>query len=151
RHVPELVAALARVDVAIGSRAVPGGADIGRSPLRVAITRLANAYARLVLGLPVRDCNSGFRAFRREVIESVRPEAIESVGPSIVHEVLYKAHLLGFRIGESPIVFRERERGESNLSVRKLLQGYWMVLRLRLRHATGALLLPAASRDEAAS
>ncbi|HHI68332.1 MAG TPA: glycosyltransferase, partial [Planctomycetes bacterium] len=69
-HVPDHLRALeGGADVVLGSRAVPGGADLGRPWWRRAVTRAANAYIRLVLGVRVRDCNSGFRCFTREALE----------------------------------------------------------------------------------
>ncbi|RMD96386.1 MAG: polyprenol monophosphomannose synthase [Deltaproteobacteria bacterium] len=131
RHIPELLARLEEADLVLGSRLVAGGKDVGRSPFRKLLTRLSNAYARFVLGVPVRDCNSGFRAYRREVLERIDPSRLISEGPSIVHEILYRTHLHGFRIVEVPVVFVDRRRGSSNLNLRKLIDGYWMVLRLR--------------------
>lgn len=134
RHIPELLARLEDADLVLGSRLVPGGRDVGRSFFRRLLTRLSNAYARALLGVPVRDCNSGFRAYRREVLERIDPSRLLSQGPSIVHEILYRAHLHHFRIAEVPVVFVDRQRGRSNLDLRKLIDGYLMVLRLRWLH-----------------
>ncbi|MFQ5902327.1 MAG: polyprenol monophosphomannose synthase, partial [Candidatus Binatia bacterium] len=84
-----------------------------------------------MLGLPVRDCNSGFRCFRREVLEGIDLSSIVSKGPSIVHEVLYRAHRQGFSLHEVPIHFEDRQAGRSNLSLQKLFTSAWMVLKLR--------------------
>lgn len=104
----------------------------GRSSwLRKAITRAANAYTRWVLRVPVRDCNSGFRCFRREVLEEIDLDSLVSQGPSIVHEILCKVHWRGFSIQEVPIHFEDRRAGRSNLNLKKLLFSAWMVLKLR--------------------
>jgi len=139
QHLPALIAALESHDVVLGSRRVPGGADIGRSALRRGITAASNLYVRLLLGVPVRDCNSGYRGFRREALEAIDVRAAFSPGPAIVHELLYKARLRRLRITEVPIRFKERERGTSTLSFRTLLRSYVTILRLRWLALTGRL------------
>lgn len=119
-------------DVVLGSRFVPGGTDDDRTRLRRAITVLANRYIRLVLGVPVGDCNSGYRCFRRGILEAIRPETLTSEGPSIVQEVLFRVHRAGARIVEIPLVFVDRKQGNSKLGLGLLLDGYWMILRLKL-------------------
>jgi dolichol-phosphate mannosyltransferase len=139
RHLPEMIKALERFDVVLGSRQVPGGADIGRPFWRRMLTRLSNRYVRTVLGLPVLDCNSGYRGWRRHALQVIDVGRAFSPGPAIVHELLYKAHLRGQRLGEVPIRFKERERGTSTLSFRTLLRSYVTVLRLRGLTARGRL------------
>ncbi len=139
-HVPDLLRALeGGADVVLGSRAVPGGADLGRPWWRRAVTRAANAYIRLVLGVRVRDCNSGFRCFRREALERARVEELEAKGPDIVQELLFRCHRAGLKIVEVPIRFTERERGDSTLNFRILLRGYFAVLRLKWWGLTGKI------------
>ncbi len=140
RDAPRLVEALAGADVVIGSRLVAGGRQISRPLYRRVVTRFSCAYAGTVLGLPVRDANSGFRAFRREVLESIGLSTLVSTGPSLVHEVLYRAARLGFTLRETPIVFNERGRGHSKLSARLLAEGFLMAARFRLdKKALGEL------------
>ncbi|MBI5625112.1 MAG: polyprenol monophosphomannose synthase [Elusimicrobia bacterium] len=131
RHVPELLAAMKDCDVAVGSRFVGGGADQDRGLLRRLITRLANAFARRLLGLPVIDCNSGFRCYSRRALERIEPETLKSRGPSIVHEVLVRALDAGLAVKEVPIEFVDRRKGDSKLSLARLAAGYWWVLRAR--------------------
>lgn len=135
--IPAFLEKIKECDVVIGSRAVIHGLDLRNSLLRKGVTALSSFYARTVLGLPVKDCNSGYRCFRREVLKSVDLKTFRSTGPSIVQELLYKAHLRGFAIVEIPIVFSERHAGKSNLSLRRLVQGFLMVLKLRGVHLTG--------------
>ncbi|MBI1987432.1 MAG: polyprenol monophosphomannose synthase [Nitrospinae bacterium] len=131
RYIPLLLKEVRFHDLVIGSRIVSGGVDARSSRLRKAVTQTANAYARWLLGVPVRDCNSGFRCFRREVLEGIDLDSIVSKGPSIVHEILYKAHQRGFSMKEVPIHFEDRQAGQSNLNLKKLLFSAWMVLKLR--------------------
>ena len=137
---PGLLAALDRgAQVVIGSRFVGKGRDARPSVIRRFLTRFSTAYARCVLGVHVRDCNSGFRAFTRDAMEIIEPGTLVSVGPSIVHEVLMRAHRRGLRIAEVPILFTDRTRGKSELSLGRLLGGFIQVLKIRRRARTGRL------------
>jgi len=146
-HLPEMIKALERFDVVLGSRQVPGGADIGRPAWRRALTRASNLYVRLVLGLPVQDCNSGYRGWRRHALMVIDVGRAFSPGPAIVHELLYKAHLRAQRLGEIPIQFRDRERGDSTLSFSTLLRSYVTVLRLRWMALTSRLFVRRATES----
>ncbi|MBS3126396.1 hypothetical protein J4453_03090 [Candidatus Woesearchaeota archaeon] len=126
-------------NVVLGSRRASGGKEIGRSPIRKLITSLANLYIRIVLGIKVKDANSGFRCFSKKAMEAIDPYKLTSKGPSIVQEVLFKAHLKGLRIKEVPIVFKDRSEGKSKLGFRQLAAGYWMVMKLKMQHMRGAL------------
>lgn len=139
RELPAMIAALDHADVVLGSRQVPGGRDVGRPVWRRWLTRASNLYVRLVLGLPVRDCNSGYRGFRRAALEAIDAAHARSPGPAIVHELLYKARVKGLRIVEVPIVFTERELGATTLTFGKLLASYVAILRLKWLGLTGRL------------
>jgi dolichol-phosphate mannosyltransferase len=131
RHLPAMLEALRGCDVVIGSRFVPGGADLERGRRRQFITRLAGIYVRSVLGIRIRDVSSGFRCFRRKTLESLDFAAILSTGPSVVLELLYRLVLKGWQVCEVPIVFADRRQGQSKLNLRILLQTLLMVLRLK--------------------
>lgn len=132
RHIPTLLERLAEADLVIGSRHVPGGREIGRGLLRRLITRAANMYTRLMLGISVRDCTSGYRCYRRTVLEAIAPQTLASTGPSIVEETLFATHLLRFRIAEVPIVFEDRRRGSSTLTLRRLIDTFVQIPQFRL-------------------
>jgi dolichol-phosphate mannosyltransferase len=117
-YIPSFLSQMDGCDLIIASRLIKGGRDRGRHFLREWISRLANAYVHLVLGLPIRDCTSGYRVFRREVLEAIDLGEMVSQGPSIVEEVLYKAYKQGFRIKEVPYIFEERKAGESTFNWR---------------------------------
>jgi dolichol-phosphate mannosyltransferase len=121
-------------DLLIGSRLVEGGGERGRHLLRKWITRLANAYIRLILNLPIRDCTSGYRVFRREVLEAVELDQIMSKGPSVVEEVLYKAYKRGFRIKEVPYILEERKAGESTFNRKIMLDALKMIVKIRWKY-----------------
>ena len=138
KDIPRLLEKLKECDVVLGSRMIQGGEEVGRGIIRRIVTRAANLYIRFLLGLKAKDCNSGFRAFRRKVLEAIAP-GIRAQGPGIVQEVLFKAHLKGFRICEIPIVFKDRTSGESKLGLKQLAQGYTLILKLRLMRLFGRI------------
>ena len=132
RFIPSLIEAAKTYDVVIGSRYISGGRDSRQSVARNMISKLSNGYSRIVLGLPLRDCNSGYRCFRRRVFETIDPLSLQSQGPSIVHELLYRAFKAGFTIAEVPIDFVDRIHDQSKLTFGRLLSGMLMVLKIRL-------------------
>jgi dolichol-phosphate mannosyltransferase len=143
RYIPEMIRRLnggpTAVGLVLGSRAAPGGRDADRGLARRAITKLANLYIRVVLGVPVKDCNSGFRAWKRETLETIRVAETLSAGPAIVQELLFKTARARIGIAEVPIEFQNRRHGESTLTFGKLLAGYFTVLALRWKSLTGRL------------
>ncbi len=137
--VPKFLDVIKNADVVLGSRLVEGGKQVGRNFYRRTITALANFYISAMLGIKVRDCNSGYRCFRRKVLEEINLDKISSTGPDIVQEILYKAHLKGFGIVEIPVVFTERKLGSSKLGMRHLFKGYTKVIKLKWEHLTGKI------------
>ncbi len=138
KYIPLLLRGIDNADIVLGSRRIKGGKEQGRSVLRRIITFFANLYIRLLLGLKIKDCNSGYRCFRREVLQEIAP-TIESSGPAIIQEVLFKAHLKGYKIKEIPITFIDRKKGRSKLGIKQLTQGYFMVLKLKITHLLGKI------------
>ncbi|MFL5873304.1 MAG: polyprenol monophosphomannose synthase [Solirubrobacterales bacterium] len=128
---PRLLAATEEADIAIGSRYVSGGGVENWSKLRQAISRGGGTYARIVLGLPIRDLTGGFKCFRREVLEAIDLEAIASRGYAFQVEMTYRAVGLGFSVTEVPIVFRERRAGASKMSRSIVAEAAWQVPRMR--------------------
>ena len=139
KYIPLMIKELRNADVILGSRRIQGAKEIGRSLLRRFVTLGANLYIRIMLGLKVKDCNSGFRCFKRKVLEAINLEKLESKGPAIVQEVLFKAHLKGFKIKEIPITFVDRTKGASKLGIPQLAAGYFMVLKLKMHHLLGMI------------
>ncbi len=130
--VPRLLAAADDCDAVLGSRLVPGGADGERSAWRKTFTRLANLYARAVLGLDLRDPNSGFRCYRRRALEAVGVESLESADCEIVQETAYKMRRRGLRVREIPVAFHERLHGRTTKTARDVWNCFRGALRLRL-------------------
>jgi len=131
RYIPALVEQARMSDLVIGSRYVKGGKDADRPFYRRFTTFLARNYVRRRFDLRVRDVSSGFRCFRRAVLEKVDLDSLISVGPSIVLEILDRAHRLKFRITEVPIIFLERKAGQTKLTMRKLLQTFFMTFKFK--------------------
>lgn len=143
KYIPDMIRRLnggpKPVGLVLGSRATAGGKDADRGALRRGITKLANLYIRVVLGVRVLDCNSGFRAWKRDTLERIRVQDTFSPGPAIVQELLFKTARAGIGIAEVPIEFANRLHGESTLTIGKLLQGYVTVLELRWMSLRGRI------------
>ncbi len=114
---PELLDALQTCDVVVGSRYVPGGRLDERWPLwRKALSAFGNAYARTILGLPVRDATGGFRLWKRAALERLPLERVRSNGYAFQVETIYLACKLGCTCREVPIYFADRRWGTSKMS-----------------------------------
>lgn len=133
RFIPAMLARAAEYDVVIGSRYVGGGGTEGCTLFRIALSRGANLFAKTLLGLHASDCTAGFRCYRRQVLESIHLDRIYSEGYSFLIEMLYWVQRAGFRVGEVPILFRNRRRGASKISRREITRAMATVLRLWLR------------------
>jgi dolichol-phosphate mannosyltransferase len=120
-------------DLALGSRYVPGGGVSDWGLLRRFISEGGSTYARLVLGLRIKDLTGGFKCFRREVLEAIQFDGVRSRGYAFQVELTYRAVQAGFRVVEVPIVFRDRQLGSSKMSWRIAVEAMWLVPRLRFR------------------
>ncbi|HEX5853867.1 MAG TPA: polyprenol monophosphomannose synthase [Solirubrobacteraceae bacterium] len=120
-------------DLALGSRYVPGGGVSDWGLLRRFVSHGGSAYARLVLGLDVRDLTGGFKCFSREVLEAIRFDHVRSQGYAFQVELTYRAVQAGFDVVEVPIVFRDRQHGQSKMSWRIAAEAMWLVPGLRFR------------------
>ena len=107
--------------------------------VRRAISSGGSLYARLLLGVPVRDLTGGFKCFRRAVLETIDLDAIHSKGYAFQIELTYRALRRGFRVREVPIRFVDREVGGSKMSRSIVLEGMWKVPLLRLAALRGRL------------
>jgi dolichol-phosphate mannosyltransferase len=130
-YLPSMLQRAEAADVVIGSRYVEGGGTVNWAVHRRLLSRGGNAYARAVLGLPVRDCSSGFVLYRREVLESIALSRVRSEGYSFLMEIKYLASKAGFSLVEIPIVFTERLGGRSKISKAILIEALWLVWWLR--------------------
>jgi dolichol-phosphate mannosyltransferase len=113
---PLLIEAAARADLVLGSRYVPGGRLHNWARRRMLLSAFANWYVRAITRLPVFDCTSGFRCWRRELLERLPLDRICSDGYAFQVEMAWEAQEAGARIVEVPITFVERRQGASKLS-----------------------------------
>ena len=132
-YLPQLVAAAATNDLVIGSRYLNGVSVVNWPLRRLVLSAFANNYIRIVTRMPVQDCTSGFRCWRREALHRIPLHRIVSDGYAFLVEMLYNASRLGLRIGEVPIIFVERRQGQSKLSSDVLLESLLMPWRLLFR------------------
>ena len=131
--VPRLLAATGAADLVLGSRYVPGGGVEDWGIVRRALSRGGSTYARLLLGVPVRDLTGGFKCFHRRVLETIDLEGVHADGYGFQIELTYRAVQAGFTVAEVPITFRERRLGRSKMTARIALEAVWKVPALRLR------------------
>jgi dolichol-phosphate mannosyltransferase len=132
--IPSLVDALSDYDMVIGSRYIAGGGSSEWGMLRPALSWLANKYVSAVAGVPVRDMTSGYRAYRRSVLEAVDFDRIKIKGYAVHGEIAYQAWVRGFRLGEVPIHFRNRRREASKLTLQEVYMAFLNFSVLRLRY-----------------
>jgi dolichol-phosphate mannosyltransferase len=136
---PRLLAATENADLALGSRYVEGGGTRNWSVARRAVSRFGSLYARILLGVGIRDLTGGFKCFRRSVLEAIGLERISTKGYAFQIETTYRALKVGSRVVEVPIVFSEREVGTSKMSRAIVLEAMANVPALRLRALLGRL------------
>jgi dolichol-phosphate mannosyltransferase len=152
RHLPAMIEAAQEADLVLGSRYVAGGEITNWPPVRRILSRSGSIYARLMLGVKVRDLTTGFRCVHRRVIETVEPSTLRSQGYVFNIELTYRALLAGFHVREVPITFRDRRAGDSKMSLAIAIEALWLVPRLRGRsfdHRGLEPVAPAAEREPA--
>ncbi len=130
RHIPAMLVRSQEADLVIGSRYVRDGGTRFCSWRRRALSLGANLFAKLMLGLPARDCTAGFRCYHREVLQSINLDDIFSDGYSFLIEMLYRTKRQGWSVAEVPIIFEDRRHGVSKISRREIFAAVYTVLRL---------------------
>ena len=137
-------------DLALGSRYVPGGGVSDWGLLRRVVSEGGSTYARWVLGLRVKDLTGGFKCFKREVLEAIHFDSVRSQGYAFQVELTYRAVKAGFKVVEVPIVFKDRELGQSKMSWRIAAEAMWLVPKLRYGRQPPAPRPPAPKRRRTA-
>ncbi len=135
--IPALLAAMAPddgppVDVAIGSRYIPGGGIKGWPLRRHVMSRFVNRYSRLLLRLPVHDCSGSFRCYRVARLAELDLDAVQSRGYSFFEEILWRLARRDCRFVEVPITFTERQHGRSKINLREALSALGTITKLGL-------------------
>lgn len=132
-YLPRFLEKLENCDVVVGSRYIRGAAlDPHWGLWRKFVSRAGNSYVRLVTGLKVKDTSSGFKCFRRRVLEGLALDSIRSEGYAFQIEVAYMCQKKGYKVEEVPIFFSQRASGKSKMSSKILLESLWRPWRLRL-------------------
>jgi dolichol-phosphate mannosyltransferase len=130
---PRLLEAAAEADLVLGSRYAEGGGVTEWGPGRRGISRWGSAYARVALGIGVRDLTGGFKVFRRGVLEAIDLPSLVSLGYAFQVETTFRAIRAGFTVVEVPIVFHDRRVGQSKMTGAIVLEAAWRVPAMRLR------------------
>jgi apolipoprotein N-acyltransferase len=136
-ELPRLLEGGRRNDLTVGSRYIRGGAVTNWGLFRRLVSRCGNLYTQVLLGLPVRDATSGYRVFRRELLQHLLADGVHADGYGFQIELVYRACDDGYAVGEIPITFREREHGASKFSRGIVFEALWLVTRWGLRDRLG--------------
>jgi dolichol-phosphate mannosyltransferase len=130
--IPEFLKAIEGADLVIGSRYLTGVNVINWPLMRLFISVMASKYTRIITGLPIHDCTSGFKCFRREVLENIPLQEVRSSGYSFQIEMNFKAWKRGYKIMEVPIIFYDRTEGSSKMSKKIIIEAIFMVWKLKI-------------------
>ncbi len=141
RYLPAMYEASNKFDLVIGSRYVSQGGVRDWGFDRKALSWGANTIVHLALGLRARDCTAGFRCYHRRVLETIRPETIRANGYSYLIEMLFRCQQAGFTIGEVPIIFTDRQLGQSKISRGEIAKAMMTVGRLLGHRVSGTVQL----------
>jgi dolichol-phosphate mannosyltransferase len=133
-EIPKFLEKLKTHDMVIGSRYIPGGGTSDWGFSRAALSWVANKYIKLVAGIPIRDTTSGYRGYRRAVLEEANFDAIKIKGYVVHGEMAYQAWVNGFRLGEVPIHFKNRARDASKLTMEEIAMALANFAMLRVRY-----------------
>jgi dolichol-phosphate mannosyltransferase len=137
-YIPRMLQELSdpQVDVVLGSRFLPGGSDADRSPFRTCVSRISGVIFRCILGISLTDMGSGFKAYKRDALESIEPQSLFSKkGLAISMESIFRVLKNGNHVKEIPIIFKDRKRGVSKLSWKDFFEPIF--ISVKLVHALG--------------
>jgi len=132
KYIPDFLREIKNYDLVIGSRYLNGVSVVNWPISRLILSQFANFYARFITGLPLTDCTSGYKCYRRKVIEEIDLNKIHSDGYAFQIEMHYKAWKKGFKIKEIPIIFVDRHSGTSKMSRKVMLEAAIVVWKLRM-------------------
>lgn len=128
--IPVFLEKIKEYDIVIGSRYLNGISVVNWPLSRLVLSLLASTYVRLVLGLPLKDCTSGFKCFRRRVLENINLDSVSSNGYAFQIEMNYRAYKKGFKLGEVSIIFIDRHSGSSKMSKKIIFEAILIVWKL---------------------
>ncbi|MBU1500385.1 glycosyltransferase [Patescibacteria group bacterium] len=133
QYIPQMLKELSNpeIDVVLGSRFMPGGSDSDRSAFRTFISRVSGIIFRLILGIKLTDMGSGFKAYKREALAAIGPKNLFSQkGLAISMESIFRVQKAGFTVKEIPIIFKDRQVGESKLSWKDFFEPVFICFKL---------------------
>ncbi len=139
KALPEFLEAIRDADLVLGSRYVHGVTVVNWPMKRLLLSYFANVYTKIVTGMPVQDATSGFKCFRREVLENINLDNVKSGGYAFQIEMSFKAWKKGFRIKEIPILFVDRRVGISKMSKSIVWEAVFLVWQLRFYSLFGLM------------
>ena len=131
-EIPNFIKATEEADLVVGSRYLTGVNVINWPLLRLFISVMASKYTRIITGLPIHDCTSGFKCFNRRVLEDIPLNKISSSGYSFQIEMNFKAWKRGYKIKEIPIIFYDRTVGSSKMSKKIMMEAAFIVWKLKI-------------------
>ena len=134
KYLPVFLEAIKKYDLVLGSRYINGISVINWGFGRLLLSKLATFYVRIITRLPVTDATGGFKCFRQELLKSIDLDKVYSNGYSFQIEMTYKAYIKNFKIGEVPIVFKDRLEGKSKMNKKIVIEALGVVWRLQFEH-----------------
>ena len=137
RFLPAILRGMDTHDIMIGSRYAPGGGTENWPLTRLVVSRAVNTLVRFFFRIPIRDASGAFRCYRVSMLRNAHLERTQSRGYSFQQEVLFRCHLVGARLGESPIIFENRRAGKSKVSVKEAVRSIATILWLGVTHFFG--------------
>ena len=139
REIPSFLFSIQENDLVIGSRYIQGVNVINWPLSRLMLSYFANVYTRLITGMPIQDSTSGYKCFRRNVLEAINLDKITSDGYAFQIEMDFKALKLGFKLKEIPIIFVDRFIGHSKMSKKIVREAAWVVWKLKFLSLIGKI------------
>jgi len=137
RFLPGILAGMDKHDITIGSRYAPGGGTQNWPRARLIISRAVNTMVRFFFRMPIRDASGAFRCYRVSMLRNAHLERTQSRGYSFQQEVLFRCHIAGAKLGESPIIFENRRAGKSKVNTKEALRSIAMILWFGIHHFFG--------------
>jgi dolichol-phosphate mannosyltransferase len=138
-EIPRFLKSIKNNDLVIGSRYIEGVNVVNWPISRLLLSWTANLYTRIVTGLPIKDATSGYKCFKSKVLKAIDLDRINSDGYAFQIEMDFKAWKKGFKLAEIPIIFVDRNVGESKMNSKIVREAIWMVWKLRLLSILGKL------------
>lgn len=136
-YLPAMLERIQHCDLVLGSRYTRGINVVNWDFKRLILSKMASRYVRIITGMPFTDATGGFKCWRRRALESISLDDVFSNGYLFQIEMTYKAYRRRLRIEEIPIIFYERNLGDSKMDLPVIVEALWGVIRLRISRPGG--------------